>query len=245
MSLEALVRSVLFYLGAVASLLAFAPLALLLWPLPYRFRYRVVTFWAHLALWWLEKSCGLGWHVNGLEQLPTGPAIALCKHQSAWETFAIQKILPPHVWVLKREVLWLPLFGWGLATLNPISINRKTVRRALRQLLVQGRERLQQGLWIAVFPEGTRVRPGERVSYGIGGAYLAERTGYPVVPIAHNAGMYWPRQSLVKRPGTIEVAIGPPIYPRGKSAAEINALAEEWIETTSARLVAAASPRSA
>lgn len=236
------VRSTLFYLGALATLLAYVPLSLLLWPLPYRRRYRIITSWAHFALWWLNKTCGLGWRVIGCEHLPPGPAIVLCKHQSAWETFAIQKILPPHVWVLKREVLWLPLFGWGLATLRPIAIDRKTMRRALRQVVTQGRERLQEGMWIAVFPEGTRVRPGERQSYGIGGAYLAERTGCPVVPLAHNAGLFWPRQSLGKRPGTIEVVIGPPIDPRGKRAAEINALAEEWIEATSACLWAGTTP---
>jgi 1-acyl-sn-glycerol-3-phosphate acyltransferase len=238
-------RSLIFYVGALASLTVFAPLALVLWPLPYGLRYRIVTSWAHLAVWWLEKSCGLGWRVTGIEQLPPGPAIIMCKHQSAWETFAIQKIFPPHCWVLKREVLWLPLFGWGLATLKPISIDRSAVRRALRQVVAQGRERLEEGLWIAVFPEGTRVRPGERRSYGIGGAYLAEQTGFPVVPVAHNAGAYWPRQSITKRPGTIEVAIGPVIDPRGKSASEINTMAEEWIEATSAQLLAKASPRSA
>jgi len=229
-------RSIVFYLGLFASLIVFAPISLVVWPLPYDLRYRIVTLWAHLNVWWLATCCGLRWRVTGMENIPDGPAIIMCKHQSAWETFALQKFFPPHVWVLKRELLWLPLFGWGLATLKPIAIDRKAVRRALRQVVEQGRDRLQRGLWITIFPEGTRVAPGQRVSYEVGGAYLAAKTGVPVVPVAHNAGVFWPRARLEKKSGVIDVVIGPMIESNGKGAAEINQLVEDWIEAACERL---------
>ncbi len=232
-------RGLLFYTGVFTTLCVFAPLALLVRPLPYRTRYRlIIETWVRLNSWWLEKSCRLGFRVSGAEHLPDGPAIIFCKHQSAWETFALHEVFPPYVWVLKREVLWLPLFGWGLATLDPIAIDRKAGTAALRQILRTGSARLRDGLGIMIFPEGTRVRLGERRRYEPGGGMLAVRSGFPVVPVAHNAGRYWPRQSLIKYPGIIDVVIGPAIDPAGKSATEITAIAEHWIETTCARLAA-------
>ncbi len=230
-------RGLLFYIGALTTLCLFAPLALFVRPLPYRTRFRlIIETWVRLNAWWLEKTCRLGFRVSGTEHLPGGPAIIFCKHQSAWETFALHEVFPPYVWVLKREVLWLPLFGWGLATLDPIAIDRKAGSAALRQILRTGCERLKDGLGIIIFPEGTRVRLGERRRYEPGGGMLAVKSGFPVVPVAHNAGLFWPRQSLIKYPGIIDVVIGPPIHPAGKSATEIMAIAEEWIETTCARL---------
>jgi 1-acyl-sn-glycerol-3-phosphate acyltransferase len=160
----------------------------------------------------------------------------LSKHQSAWETLAFQEIFPPFVFILKRELLWIPLFGWGLALLKPIAIDRDAGRRALDQVVSQGRARLEQGIWVVVFPEGTRVAPGHRRRYKSGGAALAAETGYPVVPVAHNAGVFWPKRSFIKKPGTIRVVIGPPIPTKGKSADEVLDQAEEWIEQTMARL---------
>lgn len=233
-------RSLLFMLGAACSTLVFAPLALLVIPLPYRLRYRCITLWTHLNLWWLETTCRLYQQVEGRENLPRAPAIVLAKHESAWETLALQRLFSPQVWVLKRELLWVPLLGWGLAALKPIAIDRRGGRRAIRQVIEQGRERLREGCWVVIFPEGTRVAPGERRPYRIGGAILAQRTGYPVVPVAHNSGDYWPRKSFIKRPGTIRTIIGPAIESTGRSAAEINRLAEEWIEGTVAGLRAGA-----
>jgi 1-acyl-sn-glycerol-3-phosphate acyltransferase len=141
-----------------------------------------------------------------------------------------QEIFPPQTWVLKRELMWIPFFGWALALLHPIAIDRGSGRKAIEQVVAQGRDRLRSGIWVVVFPEGTRVAPGTRRRHGIGGAVLAAETGYPVVPVAHNAGSFWPRRSFFKRPGTVRVVIGPVIEAQGKTAEEIRDLAEKWIE---------------
>jgi 1-acyl-sn-glycerol-3-phosphate acyltransferase len=229
-------RSLLFFAGQVISTLVFAPLALLTYPLPYAMRYAFITQWSRFNLWWLEVTCGIHWCVSGREHIPAANAVIVCKHQSAWETLALTRIFPPQVWVIKRELLLIPFFGWGLAMLEPIAIDRKSGRKAVRQLVEQGRRRLDQGRWVVVFPEGTRVAPGQRKRYGIGGGVLAEQSGRPVVPVAHNAGEFWPRRGFIKRPGTIQVVIGPPIVSRGRSPEQIIAAAEEWIEATVARL---------
>ena len=177
-------------------------------------------------------TCGIHYEVIGRENIPATNAIVLCKHQSAWETLALPLCLPPLAFVIKRELLRIPLFGWGLALLEPIAIDRLARRKAIQQLLTQGRERLEAGRWVVVFPEGTRVAAGSKGIYSLGGALLAERTGYPVIPVAHNAGECWPRRRFLKRPGTIQLTFGPVIESTGKSAEEINALAESWIEKT-------------
>ena len=225
-------RSTLFALGQVLLTLVFAPLALAALALPYRTRYRVLMQWTVLNLWWLAVTCGLRHRVEGLQNIPERAAIVLCKHQSTWETLVLPRYFSPQTWVLKRELLRIPFFGWGLATLRPIAIDRAAGRSALEQVVEQGRRRLAEGIWVVVFPEGTRVAPGERSRYRRGGAALAERTGTAVVPVAHNAGDYWPRRGFLKRPGTIRLVIGEPIESAGRSAAEINARAAEWIEST-------------
>ena len=232
-----LLRSLLFYAGAIASLLVFTVIAPLVYPLPYPQRYWIVTRWTHLTLWWLEVICNLRCRVSGLENIPKGPAVILCKHQSALETMALQRFFPPQVWVLKRSILRLPLFGWCMATLEPIAIDRSSAPAALKQVVKEGKKRLKRGQWITLFPEGTRVAPGEKGKYAVGGGVLAAQAGCPVVPVAHNAGLFWPRNSILKRPGVIDVVIGPVINPRDKTAAEIMYIAEDWIETTSDRLL--------
>jgi 1-acyl-sn-glycerol-3-phosphate acyltransferase len=224
-----LIRSVLFSLGMALSAVIFATLATLLFPFPFSVRYRFITQWANLNLWWLRVTCGLKYEVQGAENIPSGNGIIFCKHQSAWETLALQQIFPPQVWLLKRELLWVPFFGWGLALLEPIAINRSDRKKAMRQLIEEGIERLEDGRWVVIFPEGTRIPPGKMGTFKKGGSVLAEKSGYPVVPVAHNAGEYWARRSLVKKPGTIQVRIGPPIHTKGLNAREINELAKEWI----------------
>lgn len=223
-------RSLLFFFGYVLSALLFAPFSVMTFMLPFALRYKFISQWARFNIWWLRVTCQLSYRVEGLENIPVQNGIVLCKHQSAWETLALQCIFPPQTWILKRQVLWIPFFGWGLAMLKPIAIERKDARKAIKQLMDQGTDRLLEGLWVIVFPEGTRISPGQRGSYKLGGARLAERSGYPVVPVAHNAGEYWPRKGFIKRPGVIQVSIGAMIESKGRTAKVINALAEEWIE---------------
>lgn len=230
------VRSGLFAAGMALSTLIVGSLAVFILPLPYPWRYRIVTRWSAFNLWWLTFTCRLRWHIEGREHVPERPTIVLCKHQSAWETIGLQLVFNPQTWVLKRELLWVPLFGWGLGSLEPIPINRASGRRAVEQIIAIGCERLRQGRWVVIFPEGTRTPAGQRQRYKIGGAALAEASGYPVVPVAHNAGDYWARRRFIKRPGTIRMVIGPVIESRGKSAADINKAAEAWIESTVERI---------
>jgi 1-acyl-sn-glycerol-3-phosphate acyltransferase len=220
----------------IPSTLVFGVLGALTFPFPFERRYRFIARWTRLNLWWLEKTCRLGFRVEGAEHIPQGNAVILCKHQSAWETMALQLVFPPQIYVLKRELLWIPFFGWAMARLEPIAIDRKSARRALQQMLQQGERRLRDGRWVVVFPEGTRVKPGEKGVYAAGGALLAAHAHYPVVPVAHNAGEFWPRRSFIKYPGTIDLVIGPPIPVQGRKANEINWLAEQWIEDTMQRI---------
>ena len=212
------------------SAAVYAPLMLPTLVLPFAARYGLISAWAKFQIFLLKHLCRLHYHVEGREYLPRGAAIILAKHQSAWETIAFQEIFPAQTWVLKRELLWIPLFGWALALLRPIAIDRSAGRRAIEQIIEQGRDRLRSGIWVVVFPEGTRVAPGTRKRYATGGAVLAAETGYPVVPVAHNAGSFWPRRGFLKRPGTIRVVIGPVIDGRGQKAEEIIRRTEEWIE---------------
>jgi 1-acyl-sn-glycerol-3-phosphate acyltransferase len=230
------VGSALFSAVTWLSVLLYAPLMLLTFPLPFRQRYYLITRWAAFQMWAVRVLCGLHFQVSGREHLSRGPAIIMCKHQSTWETFSLSLIFPPQTWVLKREVMWIPLFGWALALLKPIAIDRGSKREAIQQVIAQGRERLDAGIWVTVFPEGTRVAPGQRRRWGHGGAVLAAQTGYPVIPVAHNAGHFWPRRKLLKRPGTIQLVIGPAIEPRGRGHEEILRLAEEWVTGTMEQL---------
>ncbi len=225
-----LLRSSLFALALLLVTPPYALLALLTAPLPRHARYRFISGWAVIMLWLLRHLCGVRWTVEGREHLPSRPAVILAKHQSAWETLAFQAIFPPQVHVLKRELLWLPFFGWGLALMSPIAIDRARGLAALRQIARKGRQRLEQGFWVVIFPEGTRVAPGRKRKYQLGGAWLAVHAGVPVVPVAHNAGRAWPKNSFLKHPMRITVRIGPPIQSAGRDPNEVNVQAEAWIE---------------
>ena len=187
-------------------------------------------------LWWLRLTCDIKYRVIGAENIPQQPCVVMCKHQSAWETLALQEILPPQVWVMKKELLLVPFFGWGLAMSSPIAINRAAGRDALIQLVDQGQDRLNQGFFVVVFPEGTRIAPGQRSKYHIGGAWLANHTKSLVLPIAHNAGEFWGKNSFRKRPGTITLSIGQPISSKGMKTDALNKQVEEWIEGEMPRL---------
>jgi len=227
-----LLRSLLFYAGLISSTILIVPICLLIYPLPFTQRYYVVTRWTVFNLWWLKITCNLKHTVVGLDNIPTEASIIMSKHQSAWETLAIQLIFPPQVWILKRELLWLPIYGWGLASMQPIAIDRGTAIKSFRQIVKQGCQRLSEGLWVVIFPEGTRVAPGQSKRYLPGGGMLAEKSGAMIIPVAHNAGHFWPRNSIAKKSGVIQMVIGSAIDPTGKSVTEITAEVEEWIETT-------------
>ncbi|WAR44990.1 lysophospholipid acyltransferase family protein [Methylomonas rapida] len=198
--------------------------------LPFEVRYKIADIWINCLLYVLKLCCGLGYEVEGLENIPKqGAAIILSKHQSAWETIALRQIVAPQTAVLKKSLLQIPFGGWALATLKPIAIDRSNQKEALKMLLEQGIARLREGLFVLIFPEGTRVAPGATKKFNAGGAMLAHKSGFPVVPLAHNAGEFWPRNSFLKYPGVIKVKIGPLICTQDKSAKEINAEAEAWI----------------
>lgn len=237
-----LLRSVLFYVGLGANTLVFVPICFAIRWLPLPRRFRIVSRWSAINLWWLRISCGLSHAVEGRENIPDEACVILCKHQSAWETLALQLVFPPQVWVLKRELLRIPIYGWGLATMDPIAIDRAAGRRALKTIAAEGRHWLEQGVWVVVFPEGTRVAPGERRKYQPGGGLLAVESGRKVVPVAHNSGLFWPRNSLLKKPGRITLRIGPPIDSAGLDADEVTRRAEEWIEAAAAELLERAAP---
>jgi 1-acyl-sn-glycerol-3-phosphate acyltransferase len=225
-------RSLLFTTFMISTVPVIIGPALLLFPLPFPLRFRVMSKWSLFALWWLKVICNLRYEVINPENIPEGPVIIFCKHQSAWETLALQQIFPPFVWVLKKELMWIPIFGWALAVLESVAIDRKSGKKAIDQIVDQGIERLDSGKSIIIFPEGTRVAPGAKKKFGLGGAILAERSGYPVVLVAHNAGHYWPRRTITKKPGVIKIVIGPTIETKDKTASDIKDIAEKWINET-------------
>lgn len=231
-------RSGLFFLVLCVSVVLYGLPIIILGPvIPYPSLIRIAQAWGRSVLFWLRLICGLGYRIRGLENLPPGAAIVFCKHQSAWETIAIRALFPPaQTWVLKRELTRIPIFGWALSAFDPIAIDRSAGRQAVKQLLKEGISWLEQGRLVIIFPEGTRVAPGERRSYGIGGAVLAARSGRPVVPVAHNAGLFWGRRSFKKYPGVIDLLIGPQIPSQGRRAEDINRDAEAWIEGMVAQL---------
>nr|VFK03052.1 MAG: 1-acyl-sn-glycerol-3-phosphate acyltransferase [Candidatus Kentron sp. H]VFK03293.1 MAG: 1-acyl-sn-glycerol-3-phosphate acyltransferase [Candidatus Kentron sp. H]VFK06070.1 MAG: 1-acyl-sn-glycerol-3-phosphate acyltransferase [Candidatus Kentron sp. H] len=233
---EIVLRSTVFALIQFVSTIAFGLLCQLTWPLPFPARHWFTTLWVHFNLWCLAKVCSLTYRIEGKENIPATPGVVLCKHESAWETLVLQAIFQPQVWVLKRELMWIPFLGWALAVLRPIAIDRTSTHRALTQVVRQGHNRLEAGIWVTMFPEGTRVAPGETENYFSGGALLAKRSGRDALPVAHNAGDFWPRRGFIKKPGTIHMVIGPKIESKGRSAVEINTLAKEWIESTVKRI---------
>ena len=230
-------RSVAYLIVQVVVTPPYSLIALATFPLPPLTRYRVISQWSRFMVWAAKAICGIGFRVIGENNIPAEPSIILSKHESAWETMALQIVFPPQVWVLKRELLWIPFLGWGLAMLSPIAIDRKDRRRALRQTVEQGEDRLRKGFSIVVFPEGTRSAPGVSGIYKAGGARLALHTGAPIVPVAHNAGDCWPRNSFLKHSGTVTISIGRPIQPReNESATDLMQRAADWIESETRRI---------
>ncbi len=231
-TLNLFLRSLLFSLGMIVSTSGVASLVVLSFPLPFVRRYRLSQFWSRFNIWWLHITCRIDYQLSGVENIPDRPVVVMAKHQSTWETIFLHQYLPPIAWVVKRELLWIPFFGWALALLRSIAINRQAGASAVKQVIRQGVEHLHQGQWVLVFPEGTRVAPGVRKRYGMGGAVVAVRSGCSILPIALNAGEFWPRGGFIKRPGTIQVVFGPLIDSAGRSPQDLTQQVEDWIEKT-------------
>ncbi len=227
---ELYIRSSIYWILMVSTRAVIGLLTVFTFPFPVDQRYKFARSWALLNLWLLKHICKLSHTIEGKENIPNEGVVVLSKHQSTWDTMILQVILPPLRWVLKRELLRVPLFGWGLAMMKPIAIDRSAGHRAVAQLIEQGGPMLDDGYWVIVFPEGTRMHPGQKRRYKQGGSILAVETGHPVVLIAHNAGEFWPRHSFIKWPGTINVVIGPAIESKGRSAEQINTDVFNWIE---------------
>jgi len=235
--LNLLLRSSIFSLLMLIATIVHSFICLAAFPFPLRYRYKLVTVYTSAILWLLKIICHIDYHVEGLENIPKNRSgIVLSKHQSTWETFFLQGLFHQAAIILKRELLWVPFFGWGLATIDPIAINRSNTNSAMHQIINKGRKCLAAGRWILVFPEGTRMPPGQVGKYRIGGARLATATGYPVIPVAHNAGHFWPKRSFIKTPGTIRVVIGPLIETQDRAAEDVLAQAKNWIEGTMTHL---------
>lgn len=232
-----LIRSILFLLGTMAiTIPAGILLAISAILLPLRLRFAIIHTWRAGFIFLERHILGIKTVVIGRENIPNHACVVMAKHQSAWETVALQELFKPGVFVLKRELLLIPFFGWGLAAIRMISIDRKAGKEALRHIVEQGKDRLAQGIWVIIFPEGTRMAPGEHKPFQIGGAFMATKAKATVVPVAHNAGELWAKNAFIKKPGTIMVSIGPAIETTGLTAQEVNRLAETWIEAEMRKL---------
>jgi len=222
-------RAVLFWLGfGITSTIAMLILAAFFF-LPVRIKFRIVGYWARISLFWLAVTCNLKYRVEGLENVGNGSMIVMGNHQSTWETIACNLFFPPAVWVMKKQVLSIPVLGWSARALQPIAIDRGAGRKAVEQLKTFGKSRLNHGYFVILFPEGTRVEPGKLVRYKIGGAALAEYAESPILPFAHNAGKFWKRKQFTKLPGEVVVKIGKPIETSGLKTDEIIKKVEDWI----------------
>ncbi|HEV2321615.1 MAG TPA: lysophospholipid acyltransferase family protein [Gammaproteobacteria bacterium] len=225
-------RSLTFNICYVLSAgIASIPAALLA-PFNRRWGVGVAVIWVHFNFWMLKHVCRIDWRIEGRENIPHEPAIAYWKHQSAWETLAQLLVFPSRQsWVLKRELMWIPLIGQALYAFEPIAINRKSGHTAVNQVLGIGQHRiLDEDLWVMIFPEGTRMPPGTTRRYGLSGALLADKVGRPIVPVAHNAGDFWRRNAFLKYPGTVQVRVGKPVYANGRRPEEVNTEIQTWIE---------------
>ncbi len=230
------VRSALFMLVLLLATPPFVLVLLLLFWLPERSRRQFVMIWVDGASWLIRHLLRIDHRVLGAENIPAVPCVIMAKHQSAWETILLQRIFNWTVFVYKKELHWLPFFGWGLALMPFVGIDRKAGKEALNQVAEGGKQRLIQGYSVIIFPEGTRVAPGVKKRYKIGGAHLAAFSGALVVPVALNSGEFWRRKAFIKTPGTITVSIGPAIDPSGRTAEDINRRAQTWIEDEMRRI---------
>ena len=221
-------RSLLYFVGSIISLILISFIGLFLVFSSYKIRQKFLSQWAIFCIWWLKITLNIKTKVVGRENVLKSPCIIVSNHQSTWETLAFQTIFPAHTWVLKRELLWLPVFGWSLALLNPIIINRGDKLNAIKKVIKQGSDRLNNGISIVIYPEGTRQPYKKLGSYQNGGSAIAKKTGYSIVPVFHNAGKLWPKGSFIKKPGEITLVIGKAITQSNLKPSEITEQIREW-----------------
>jgi 1-acyl-sn-glycerol-3-phosphate acyltransferase len=228
------IRSLIFSIVVPLFTSVWSLICVLCFPLPLHIRNEVVMVWTRSVVWLLKVICHINYHVQGMEHIPKDRnGVIMSKHQSAWETFFLPGRFRETAIILKRELYWVPFFGWGMAVTDPIAINRNDHASAMSQIIKKGTACLKAGRWILVFPEGTRIAPGQVGRYRIGGARLAvEAGGYPILPVAHNAGNFWYKRKFIKRPGTVQVVFGPIIESKGRTAEEVLTLTQDWIEGT-------------
>lgn len=238
------IRSGIYFIFMVLTVVLFGlTMATIGRLMPLSVRDSIANAWGMSNLWLLKLICGLDYRIEGAENLPEHSAIIMSKHQSTWETMSLRGLVAKNQsWILKQELMRVPIFGWALSAVPTIAIDRKAGRKAIKQVVEQGSKLLDQGRIIMIFPEGTRTFPGKSGKYGLGGALLAEKSEYPVIPIAHNAGVFWRRRGLEKHPGTIDVVIGEPISTKGRKASQIIREVEEWIESRVAEMPQSPSP---
>ena len=232
----AVFRSLLFMLILLVVTPPYTLGVLFFWPLPHHLRRRSVVPWVNFTIWLVKHVLGIPYRLVGAENIPDRACVVLCKHQSAWETFMLQEVFKDTVFVWKREIKYLPFFGWALAVTPMIETDRSASKASLKSLVEQGRDRLANGYTVIIFPEGTRSQPGSKNRYKAGGGLLAVETGTPVVPVALNSGEFWGRNALFKKCGTVIVSVGPAIDPAGLTANEVTQRAEAWIEAEMARI---------
>ncbi|WP_232522370.1 lysophospholipid acyltransferase family protein [Marinimicrobium alkaliphilum] len=226
------IRSVLFYLAYYGSGVIYGTFSVIVWGLhlPYSVRWRLINPWTHLVMFFLRAICGVRVEIRGDYHKDAQPFVIMCKHQSTFETLFLQCHFGPVSTILKKELLRIPFFGWGLSALKPIAIDRSNPRQALRDVRKKGVSRLEEGINVMIFPEGTRMRPGEVGNYARSGADIAISAGRPVLPVAHNAGRHWPARNFILQPGTITVIVGEPISCEGKDNKQVTEEAKAWIE---------------
>jgi len=226
---ELYIRSSIFWLFHFVSMVLVVSLVLIFFWLPVNQRYAIGSSWAKMNMHFLRWFCNLKYEIKGKENIPDEASLVISNHQSTWETMSFQHFLPNQLWVMKKELFRIPIFGWGLALMSPIAIDRSAGKKAIDQIVEQGEKKLTQGRWVVVFPEGTRISPGIESKYKMGAFIFASRITHPVVPIAHNAGEFWPKHSFVKYPGTITVSIGESFNASQMEASEVKDKVETWI----------------
>ena len=226
--LQLIIRSSTFYIGYISSAIIAGSVACILGPLlTLETRLKIFSLWPKFTNWFLYSTCRISVSVEGKGNIPKGPYIIVSNHQGQWETFYFQYLFCPMITILKRELLYIPLWGWGMSFLRPIAINRKKPTTAFKKILKEGIDRLDKGLCVLFFPEGTRNKPREVGKYASSAFALSLNSGVPLLPVVHNSGDCWPAHRFLKRPGTIFLKIGRPIKVDMK-AREAAKMVEVW-----------------